>query len=131
MLAADFNLRAVRGKTERFEIEVTVRDEDGVVVPDATLAGWTLYLTLKESLGETDAQALFAYTTGVDDQLEVVDEVNRLARFTLQPADYDALARWQDYPLLCEITGVNGAGDVIDLATGYLTIELPVRRAVP
>lgn len=127
-----FNLRGTRGRTERFEWTVSVRDkETGDLVADATLAGWTIYLMLKQELSDPDELALFDYNTADDAQLEIADAEHRVVALTLQPEDYEVLPRWQDYLLLCEITGVTPTGDVIDLGTGTLTIELPVRRAVP
>lgn len=129
LLNDDFALTGIRGDVSRFDITVTVRDEDGVVVEDASLAGWKLFFTAKKRKTDEDEDAVFAFNT--DDHpnnLEITDPAERTARLTLLPADFDDLL-FRDYALFCDLKALTDTGDVVTLARGSLELALEITRA--
>lgn len=124
----DFALEAIRGKTNRFDLAVTVRDADGVLQPAATIAGWKLFFTAKERVGDADAAAALRFNTTDDpDQLEVTDADARTARLTLQPAQFADLSV-RAYTLWCDVQGIPPSGDVVTLCRGKLYLAPEVTR---
>lgn len=113
------DLDAVRGDTNKYDVTVT---RDGAALD---LTGATLKFTVKRSLDDADADAVFqkAIGTGI-----VVDDVaGGLATLTVAPADTSALPAPRSFHYDLQLTESDGR--VTTVAIGSLRLSADVERA--
>lgn len=98
---------------------LVVRDENGAVVEDASLAGWVLRFTGREE----SSRGAVLVELDLDHGVEIVDAEDRIVRINLAPDDYEEVPRSQ-VTVFWDLQGV-APGDPDEVHTlDYGTLEI-------
>lgn len=114
----DFSFQMWRGDTEVFTAAITV---SGAPV---SITGCSLKFTAKQSLQDSDADAIFQLSTPTE--ITITDGPNGLCQINVASLDTSALT----VPTLayCDLQLVDTMGDVSTTTTGTLLIKVDVTR---
>lgn len=112
----DFNFEMWRGDTEVFDTAITV---SGVAV---NITGCTLRFTAKQSLQDSDADAVFQLITPVE--IVITNGPGGLCTITVASADTSGVT--QAIRCYCDLQLVDTLGNVSTTATGTLLIKIDV-----
>lgn len=114
-----------KGHTHKFR--VTVKDINGTAV---NISSWTAFrCTAKDSLADTDAEAVFAKTLASG--ITKADAANGIIEITVAAADTALVAEGMNHELYIDVTGVDGTSEPWVVERGMLPVYARVSRTTP